>query len=348
MSQINIGRQITVSEMAPHIHSFSAGENKVNKLVDWLSGWIKKSLSNGLIKPYDFLPQKGTLACHIGVSLGTMQSVFRYLEDLGLVESKQKLGTFIKNPKDNSIIKLTSRREMACAKLKQHILESYSVGDNIISIRKLSNIIGISNSTIKMALNTLESENIIKKYGKTFIVNNLDFKSENITTKTLTEKISDKIQEFIKTELQEGAQLPSNPKLAKKYNVSIKTINDAIKHLIKIGVVTTRRGQYGTVVINSDTTSLYDYEKIELKLKKYISEELRIGDKLPPIKELSNMYSVSPKTISKAFDNLKEDGFIMSSRGRNGGTYITDIPQKVQEAYTWLAINPAYIDKNDN
>ena len=60
-------RRITVAEMAPHIHSFLPDENKVDKLTKWLSDWIKVSLENGKIKPYDILPSQGDLACHIGV-----------------------------------------------------------------------------------------------------------------------------------------------------------------------------------------------------------------------------------------------------------------------------------------
>ena len=84
-SKNRIGRQITVSEMAPHVHSFLPGENKVNKISAWLINWITNSLKNGSIKPYDMLPSKGNLAFHIGVSQGTIQNVFRYVEDFGLV-----------------------------------------------------------------------------------------------------------------------------------------------------------------------------------------------------------------------------------------------------------------------
>ena len=31
-------RQISVAEMAPHVHSFGINENKVQKITDWLAG----------------------------------------------------------------------------------------------------------------------------------------------------------------------------------------------------------------------------------------------------------------------------------------------------------------------
>ena len=50
--------QITVADLAPHIHSFLPNENKVEKLTKWLINWIDLSLECGKIKPYDFLPSK--------------------------------------------------------------------------------------------------------------------------------------------------------------------------------------------------------------------------------------------------------------------------------------------------
>ena len=91
--------RITVAEMAPHIHNFLPNENKVDKLVSWLENWIKLSLECGKIKPYDFLPSKGDLACHIGVSVGTVQTVYRRVEDDGFIESKQRIGSYISDKK---------------------------------------------------------------------------------------------------------------------------------------------------------------------------------------------------------------------------------------------------------
>ena len=103
MSQNDSPRRITIAEMAPHVHSFKMGENKVTKISDWLRNWINSALKTGKIKPLDFLPPKGALAFHIGVSLGTIQNVYRIIEDEGLIESKQKIGTYIKEKSTNVI-----------------------------------------------------------------------------------------------------------------------------------------------------------------------------------------------------------------------------------------------------
>jgi len=345
-------RRITVAEMAPHVHSFLPNENKVDKISNWLINWITLSLECGKIQPFDLLPTKGDLACHIGVSQSTMQSVFRILEDAGYVESKQRIGTYIKNKfKQESIDKLTSKRELAIEIIKKFILESdYKIGDTMISTRKLAEITGFSATTLRMAFVNLISVGILRKDKNNYIINKTDFEIEIIKTKTLVEKVADNIRTFIETELKSGDTLPASTILAKRFKTSIKTIHDAIKLLSKEGLLLTRRGQYGTIVLDlySDKrqNELYDYEKFEQKIRIYISQNCNIGDKLPSIKDFASGFQTSEKTIKKALDNLVDEGYITMARGRYGGTFVLDIPQSSSEAYKWLAISSDYVSEN--
>ena len=138
--------------------------------------------------------------------------------------------------------------------------------------------------------------------------------------------------------------------LAKKFKVSVKTVHDALKLLAKSGILLIKRGQYGTTVIsdNSYETELYQYEKFEQKLKQYIASNCDVGSKLPAIKNLAKEFDTSEKTIKKALDNLAFDGYVTFVRGRFGGTFVTDIPQVIGEAYKWLAITPEYITNMEN
>ena len=348
MSQNKQPRQITVAEMAPHIHSFAPGENKVNKISSWLISWIETSLKNGNIKPYDLLPSKGDLAFHTGVSKGTIQNVFRDVEDYGLLESKQKIGTYI-NPetKKNMIYKLTSKREFAAETIKKYLYENeFKTGDYLISIRKLSNLTGISAATIRGAIGTLLNAGIIRKENNAFIITRMDFAIGNVTVKTLVEKIAEKMKLYIANNYQTGEKLLSNQEWAAKFNVSIKTVHDALKLLSKEGILYTRRGRYGTIVVNNINKNMqYDYEKIEIKLENYIMKNCQIGSRLPSIAELAKQYKVSAKTVKKALDNLSEEGYVTFSRGRRGGTFVTDIPRE-NDGYKWLAINRDYIIEN--
>ena len=344
MSQVENSRNITVAEMAPHVHTFLPNENKVNKISQWLISWIEKSLKSGKIKPYDYLPPKGDLAFHTGVSLGTMQNVYRIVEDAGLIESRQKIGSYIKNPEDKSLEKLTSKRDVASENIKRYILENnIKAGDNLISVRKLSKILAIPFATTRIAINALINENILEKQGNTFIVKSTEFGIDTKEQETLVEKIAEHINKLIKTKLKHGEKLPSNSTLADMYNVSIKTIHDAIKILSIAGIVKTKRGYYGTVVANKDDENdLYFYEQVEHYIKKYIAENCKVGDKLPSIKNFTEVFSVSAKTIKNALDNLASDGYINFVRGRFGGTFVTEVPAVYEQGYTWLALSPDF------
>ena len=343
----NSYHKITVADLAPHVHVFLPNENKVDKIYNWLKNWIKYSLECNKIHPYDLLPTKADLACHIGVSQGTMQNVFRLLENDGLVESKQRIGTYIKgsNPEKN-IEKLTSKREIAVEIIKKYIMENdYKAGDLLVSIRKLAQMTGFSNSTLRSAIIVLIQKEILEKKNNDFIIKNLDFNVEKIELKTLVEKVAENIKDYINANLKVGDRIPTNLELAKYFDVSVKTVHDAVKLLIKEGLLYSRRGQYGTVVVDdfSAQEDSYLYLKYEQKIRQYIVENSKIGDKLPSIKEFARYYDISEKTIKKALDNLAEDGYITYYRGRYGGTFVTDIPQNSNEAYKWLAINADYM-----
>lgn len=350
MSQINGSRQITVAEMAPHVHSFVGGENKVNKITAWLLGWIENSLRAGKIKPFDFLPAKESLAFHIGVSKGTIQNVFRNLEDFGIVESKQKIGTYIKDKKSvNKTEKLTSKREVICEALKKYIIEkNISVGKSIPATRGLAKELKTTNTTLRLAVNYLVSSGILTKKNNKFYVEKTAFEVSEKKPETLACKLSEKLKKYIKKNLKEGDKLPSNSELAENYNVSIKTIHDTIKTLVKEGVIITRRGKYGSIVVGSKyDNEPYFYEKVEHRIKEYIIKNCEIGAKLPTIKEFSELYNVSSKTIKKALDDLSDDGYVRFTRGRYGGTFVVDIPTS-GESYTWLAISQEYMPEVNN
>ena len=341
-------RHITVAEMAPHIHNFTYGENKTNKLIKWLIEWLEVSLQKGLIKPHDFLPSKTDLAFHIGVSLGTVQNVYRAVEDYGLIKSKQRIGTYVTDVNDNRTKKLTSKRDLAVEEIKKYIYaQKYKTGDFLESTRCLAKKINQSPATIRNAVNSLTQTGILKKQGNSFVILNTEYSTVNLTNETLVEKTAQEIKMMISKEFSAGNKLPSNPELSQKMGVSIKTIHDALKLLSKEGLILAKRGKYGTIVAG-EKQEPYFYEKIEKKIKSFITKECEVGTKLPSIKSFADMFQVSSKTIKKALDMIEQDGYITFTRGRYGGTFVIDIPQPVNEAYTWLALNQDYANNDAN
>lgn len=350
-------------------------ESKAIVIANWLIAWIETDFKAGKIKETDLLPQKADLAYHLGVSIGTMQNAFRYIEDKGYVESKQCLGTMVRDWKKPSlnVRKLTSKRDICVELIKKYIIEKkVKIGQKIPSSRILANLIGASSNTTRLALENLCSLGIIERKFKSSNEANWFLKSNDfsmpknspdvLNNVTLVEKVEKDLEDYIAKKLKIGDKLPAHEQLSAELKVSIKTIHDALKTLVKKGVLITRRGRYGTTVIkipgegstsvkketsifaSAQETAFYNYEKTQNHIKSLIAKNYEIGSKLPPILELSKELDLSPNTIRKALNNLANEGYLRFARGRWGGTFVIDIPDISSQSFKWLAVNPKYVE----
>src|SRR5512145_3197797 len=50
------------------------------------------------------------------------------------------------------------------------------------------------------------------------------------------------------------------------------------------------------------------------------------GERLPPERELAGMLEISRDTLREAIGSLAEAGWVVSRRGRYGGTFVADAP----------------------
>ena len=341
-------------------------ESKAVTIGKWLTNVIK---TNKAIKPNVLLPTKPDLAYLLGVSIGTIQNALRYIEDLGFVESKQCIGTIVKdqNNSESSLRKLTSKREVAITEIKRYIIENdLKVGENMPSSRVLAKIIGCSANTTRLALEYLGTINILEHKFKNsnetgWEIISTDFALDEIAgNNTLVKKVEDDLKEYISQNLKTGDRMPAHAELSSKLSVSIKTIHDALKVLIDQGILFARRGRYGTTVLkmpsdagigekpetsifaSAPETAFYYYERTQNHIKKMIAQNYEVGSRLPSIKELSKELDLSPNTIRKAFHNLANEGYLAFSRGRYGGTFVIDIPEMETQAFKWLAVNPSF------
>ena len=108
----------------------SVDSTKDNIIAAWLQNWIKNDLSTGKISTGNLLPQKADIAKYLGVSIGTVQNAIRYIEDNGYVESKQRIGTMVKdlNSSDAQVRKQTSKRDRVIASIKKLIIDNNYTG----------------------------------------------------------------------------------------------------------------------------------------------------------------------------------------------------------------------------
>lgn len=370
----NEKRHIDIHELPKNVPDYKNSNLPKDILTEmWLTKWIKDSVKNKTLFPNDLLPIKSKLAYYLGVSIGTVQSALRYMEDKGIVESKQRIGTYIKSEKKDELTteKLTGKRDLSIKLIKQYILDNnLEKGDKLPSIRTIAKAFSISTNTTRLSIENLVMRGFLsnKTDGKEtyFVVEKIPSKEDfaKIEMKTLTSKIEDVILQYIKENYKAGDKFLTHHQLAKKFNVSVKTTHDAVKSLIKRGYLVSRRGQYGTVVVKTsqkdalqpkpETTifapasqaAVYRYEKIKNQLKQMIFQNYDLGSKLPSMEELSKRLDVSTNTIKKALHNLAKEGYIGFSRGRYGGSFVINIPENQEPAaFRWLAVSKKYVEK---
>jgi DNA-binding GntR family transcriptional regulator len=349
-------------------------DSKATVIANWLIDWIETDFKSNQIKVNDLLPKKAEFAYHLGVSIGTMQNAFRIIEDKGYVESKQCLGTMVRDWQNasTSLRKLTSKRDVSINSLKKYIIDNkIKIGQSLPSSRQLAIIIGASTNTTRLAMENLCSVGIVEHKFKSsndsnWILKSNDFsvsksKSGEAANETLVEQIEKDIENYITKNLKVGDKMPAHENLSKELKVSVKTIHDALKALIKNGVLLALRGRYGTTVIkmpnesdfsprketsifaSAQETAFYNYEKTQNHIKTLIAQKYEIGSKLPSIIQLSKELDLSPNTIRKAFNNLSDEGYLRFERGRYGGTFVIDIPETSSHAFKWLAVSPKYV-----
>ena len=359
----NKNKKLSVNDLPKNIPDYNNSALPKDKLTaKWLSDWIRREKANKTIKAGDILPSKSILANFLGVSTGTVENAVRFVEDEGLLGSRQRTGTFIS---DCTVIqKQTSKRETAISKVKKFISE-HEIGYIMPTVRNMSKQLETNSNTIRLAYIYLISDNILgysqdnnnKKVLKIIqLPEKQTEKSEE--NNSLTEKITKALTEYLKENLKKGDKIPPRSKLSTIFRVSIKTIHDSVKILEARGILLSRRGKYGTILIKnpkeetilqtqneysifakSKIAAQYRWEKIEKQIKSLIKEYYEPGNKLPSMESLAKNFDVSTNTIRQALKNLAADGWVEFSRGRYGGTFVVNIPETgEQNIYEWIAL----------
>ena len=367
--------RIEVSQLPKEIPDFHApGATKDTLIAEWLRNWIIAGVKDGSLTETHLIPKKGDIATYLGVSVGTVQNAIRYIEDEGHVESKQRIGTLIRNAESSGprMRKQTSKRDQAVLAIQQFIIESnFEPGQTLPSAREIAKTIRSAPNTTRLALEFLSSQGILKSLGNRGNKANWALRVMptveatgmcDIESETLIDQLERDLKKLIAESYEVGDKLPSHLELSDVFKVSIKTVHDAMKRLSDQNIIRSKRGRYGTYVVRkpdaskffstvdtsifvpAEEVSFYNYEKVEQHLKQMIQANYKVGDKLPAMGVLSKDLDVSSNTIRKALQNLAKEKLVTFSRGRYGGTYVSRIPdEKAVEAgkpFTWVSINP--------
>jgi len=368
--------RVEISQLPREIPDFQApGATKDTLIAEWLRNWIMASLKAGTVTEKHLLPKKSEIATYLGVSVGTVQNAIRYIEDEGHVESKQRIGTLIRNADSSGqrMRKQTSKRDQAVLAIKSYIVENgFQPGQTLPSAREIAKTINSAPNTTRLALEYLSGVGILKSLGNRGNKANWalrivpEVETGNvcaIESETLIDQLERDLKKLIAENFDINDKLPSHLELSEIFKVSIKTVHDAMRRLAEQGILRSKRGRYGTYVVRkpdaakllpmdtsifvpAEEVTFYNYEKVERHLKAMIREKHKVGDKLPAMGMLSKELDVSSNTIRKALQNLAKEKMVSFSRGRYGGTYVTRVPEAQEgensenKAFTWVSINP--------
>jgi DNA-binding GntR family transcriptional regulator len=299
-------------------------------IAEWMSEWISNGLQDKTLSDKHLLPNKYAIAKYLEVSVGTIQNAIRYIEDQGFVESKKCFGTLIRpsNKPNRLFYKSENQRDRAVKVIKKFIVDNdYLTGEFLPSARHLSLSLQIKLSTLNLALNFLDTSEILENRGKRG--NKLNWRIKRIPTlgnesdETST-KLADDIKQFIKKEYQCGDKIPSTCKLAESFMVSQRSICIAMAQLTREGVIHRMRGRYGTFVTSKEVhPPTYLHSTAYEQLLTIISEQ-EPGSKLPNTEALAQRINQSYTTTQRALQAITTQGSIASKKGKYGGRFVKE------------------------
>ena len=356
---------------------FEDNFSKEELVYNWLIGFRDYLIKNKLAEYNDIMPSKKDISKYLKISTGTIQNAFRHAEDKGYFVSKQCIGTMIKNKDEKTPLKMISKKDKAVIEIKKFLyVHKYDENEFIPSLTELAYEIKTSVNTIRLAVNVLIEEGILRKdvYKKnTVLVVNSKVKpmekektlSNEIKSKSLVKIVKENIKKYIVQNCGTNEKIPTNGFFAEMFNVSVRTVNSATRELNKEKFILSRRGNYGSLFLNKslkDTKSEksifmskaenknkpalsygYKWETVLNNIKHYILKNHEAGDKIPSMKEFAQKLHVSVTTVKKAVHELSVQGILYAQKGKYGGLFITEMPQQ-EDSFTWLAVNPAYFN----
>lgn len=217
------------------------------------------------------------------------------------------------------------------------------VSDLLPKKSAIASYLGVSIGTVQNAVRYAEDGGYLvsKQRIGTMIA---DMTNPINTCRKLTSK-RDKIIEQIKkiivdNRIKINQSVPSSRKIAAMLGVSSNTTRLAYEYLCSEGILESRltRGNDANWVlkeipvlgeenihVNQKVSSDTLVEKVADDLKKYISINLKVSDKLPAHSHLADILNVSIKTVHDAMKTLINDGILLARRGRYG-TIVTKMP----------------------
>ncbi len=201
---------------------------------------------------------------------------------------------------------------------------------------EISEYLGVSVGTVQNAIRYVEDEGFLKSKQKTgtLISNFTNPVSDVVKSTSKRDKVVSAVKkQIIDNNYKIGKSIPSARKMAEILSVSQNTARLAYEFLMREGIIDSKQSRGNdsnwilkriphiseieiahTDNLNSDTL----VKKLTNDIKKYLSENCQIGEKIMSHEQLAEIFNVSIKTIHDCISVLNEEGTVISRRGKYG------------------------------
>lgn len=234
-------------------------------IAQWLTAWITEGLANQSLTELHLLPKKSEIANYLDVSISTIQNAICFVEDEGHVESKQRIGTMIRqaNSSQFRLRKQTSKRDKTVEAIQRFIVKKQlKTSKPMPSARELAKAIGSELDATHLALRLLVRKGVLssrevhgnKEHWYVADITLMDATvlshphaggHTEITSETLIDQVERDLIAMVSQEYHPGDMLPTRKELAERFRVSHKTVSDGMQRLADAGMVYARRSKYG-------------------------------------------------------------------------------------------------------
>ena len=229
-------------------------------------------------------------------------------------------------------------------------------GDLIPSKKDFAKYLKVSTGTVQNAIRYLEDEGyFISKQCIGTMIKDAFKKDDELKMFSKKDKTLIEVKKYlILHKYDENEIIPSISELSSEIKTSTNTLRLALNELVQKKVLRKETHKKENVYIINSKIKLNEKEKSSIqeiksktlvkilkeKIKKYILENYKTGDKIPTNEELSKLFNVSIRTVNSSMKELNKDKFILSRRGSYGSIFLNTDIKEVKNEKSMFMSNP--------
>jgi GntR family transcriptional repressor for pyruvate dehydrogenase complex len=207
----------TIKDSSEGLPSF-----KRNNLVQMVADALKESILTGKVKEGECLPTQEILAQQFGVSRTVMREALHTLSSLGLIESVQGRGTFVRSPDTKTIMSPMFHALMLDEASTRELMETRYYLERIIARLAASRIEEQQMSALQVIVNSME-QHVKEGEIDAFVKEDLHFHLQlaNISNNSILNRITETLRGMMLNLIENVSHIPGTAERAVDYHKKI-------------------------------------------------------------------------------------------------------------------------------